>query len=252
METENVPVKSVETTFSVINALRSLGGAGPSEVSSYTDIAKSTVHDHLRTLESCEYVTFDGANYQVGPRFLELGGHSRNQMSIHQVAKSELRKLASETGEHANLMVEDYGYGIFLNKSKGPDAVQLDTYVGMRVHLQSTALGKAILAYMPRERVDQILNQHGLPQVTENTITDRQELFDELDTVREQGFAIDNEERVDGVWCIGAPIKSEGNVLGAVSVSGPTNRMKSERFDDEIPEMIRSTANVIEVNSTYS
>jgi len=105
---------------------------------------------------------------------------------------------------------------------------------------------------MPRERVDQILNQHGLPQVTENTITDRQELFDELDTVREQGFAIDNEERVDGVWCIGAPIKSEGNVLGAVSVSGPTNRMKSERFDDGIPEMVRSTANVIEVNSTYS
>jgi len=252
METDSIPVKSVETTFSVINALRSLGGAGPSEVANHVDIPKSTVHDHLRTLEACEYVVFDGSNYRIGPRFLELGGYARSRMKLHQVGTSELRKLATETGEHANLMVEDYGYGIFLDKSKGQNAVRLDTYVGMRVHLQSTALGKAILAHMPRERVERILDLHGLPQITENTITDRQALFDELETVREQGFAIDDEERVDGVWCIGAPIQSDDRVLGAVSVSGPTSRMKNERLDDEIASLVRSTANVIEVNSTYS
>ena len=122
----------------------------------------------------------------------------------------------------------------------------------MCVHLQSTALGKAILAHTPRERVEQILDQHGLPQITENTITDRQELLDELEAVRERGFAIDDEERISGIWCIGAPIKSDDRVLGAVSVSGPTSRMKNERLNDEVANMMRSTANVIEVNSTYS
>ena len=197
-------------------------------------------------------MSFNGTDYQIGPRFLELGGYARSRMKLHQVGTSELRKLASKTGEHANLMVEDYGYGIFLDKSKGQDAVKLDTYVGMRVHIQSTALGKAILAHTPRERVEQILDQHGLPQITENTITDRQELLDELEAVRERGVAIDDEERISGIWCISAPIKSDDRVLGAVSVSGPTSRMKNDRLNDEVANMVRSTANVIEVNSTYS
>jgi DNA-binding IclR family transcriptional regulator len=252
MPVNPAPVKSVETTFRVISALRSLGGAGPSEVSNYIDTPQSTVHDHLRTLESCEYVTFDGNDYRIGPRFLELGGYARSRMKLHQVGASELQKLATETGEHANSMIEDHGFGIFLDKSKGQDAVKLDTHVGMRVHLQSTALGKAILAHTPRERVERILDKHGLPQITENTITDRQELFDEFETVRERGVAIDDEERISGIWCIGAPIKSDGRVLGAVSVSGPASRMKNEQFSDEVADMVRSTANVIEVNSTHS
>lgn len=248
---DTVPVQAIETTFSIVEALRKLNGAGPSEVAEQLGMATSTVHDHLRTLEESEYVIFEDGTYRIGPRIFEFGGHARKQMKIHRVAEPEIQRLALETGEHANLMIEDHGKGIFLTKAQGEDAVHLDTYVGMRVHLQTTALGKAILAHMPRDRVEAILDRHGLPSVSENTITDRETLLEELETSRERGYTIDDEERVTGMRCVAAPIKGEETVLGAVSISSPTSRMKGKRFTEEIPELVRDTANVIEVNMTY-
>ena len=245
------PVKTVETTFSIIETLRSLGGSGPSEVANNLGMATSTVHDHLRTLEHTEYVNFDDGIYQLGPRFLELGGYSRSQMKIHQVSEPEIQKLARETGEHANLMIEDHGWGIFLTKAQGENAVHLDTYVGMRVHLHTTALGKSILAHMQKEKVNDILNKHGMPDVIDNTITDRDHLFDELMEGRKRGFTTDDEERVNGMRCVAAPIENDNNILGAVSVSSPTSRMKGDRFREKIPELVQDTANVIEVNITH-
>lgn len=127
-------------------------------------------------------------------------------MKLYRVAASELQKLADQTGEHANLMIEKHGQGIFLYKVKGEDAVELDTYTGMRVDLQTTALGKAILAHLPETRIDEILNMHGLPRITENTVTDPAELKSELAEICERGYATDDEERVKGVRCVGVPI----------------------------------------------
>lgn len=248
---DTAPIQTIETSFGIIDSLRLLNGAGPSEVAEQLGMATSTVHDHLRTLEKSEYVTVDDGVYRIGPRFLELGGYARKRMKIHRVAEPEIQRLALETGEHANLMIEDHGWGIFLTKSQGEDAVHLDTYVGMRVHLQTTALGKAILAHMSRDRVEETLDCHGLPSVTGTTITDRDALFEELETSRERGYTVDDEERVTGMRCVAAPIKSKEEVLGAVSVSSPTSRMKGNRFTEEIPELVRDTANVIEVNMTY-
>jgi hypothetical protein len=98
-------------------------------------------------------------------------------MKIYQVAKPEVDELASGTGEHANLMIEEHGRGVFLYKAQGDDAVQLDTHAGMRVPLHTTALGKAILAHSPSETVDAIVERHGLQQVTDQTITTREALM---------------------------------------------------------------------------
>jgi DNA-binding IclR family transcriptional regulator len=123
----------------------------------------------------------------------------------------------------------------------------------MQVHLHCTALGKAILAYLPEERVREIIDTHGLPERTDATITDEEELFDELEGIRDRGYARDMEERVAGLLCVAAPIRNlDGDPLGAISVSGPTSRMKGERFDEEVPEELTSTANVIELNLNYS
>ncbi len=247
------PVQAAATTFRVIETLHQLNGAGVSELSEALEMPKSTVHDHLQTLTEAEYLVNENGTYHVGARFLELGGFARSQMKLYQVASPEIKKLAEETGEHANLMIEEHGKGIFLNKSKGPDAVNLDTHIGKRVHLHTTALGKAVLSRESEEVVDEIVDRHGLPGVTEKTITDTEELKHQLATIRERGYAIDDEERVIGMRCVAAPICDEDDrPIGAISVSGPTNRFDESTFNAEIPKSVLSTANVIEVNMTYS
>ncbi|MCU4742555.1 IclR family transcriptional regulator [Natronoglomus mannanivorans] len=254
MSTETTyPVKAAATTFRIIETLHELDGAGVAELADYLDMPKSTVHDHLRTLTEIEYLVQRDGEYHVGVRFLELGGYVRNELKLHRVAAPEIKKLAEDTGEHANLVVEEHGMGIFLNKVKGKDAVQLDTHVGMRVHLHTTATGKAILAFLPEDRLDEIIEQHGLPAVTKNTITDRETLKEELAEIRERGYAIDDEERVEGMRCVAAPLRdSSGYPIGGLSVSGPMSRFNDDVFVEEIPNKVLSTANVIEVNMTYA
>ncbi|NUB93646.1 IclR family transcriptional regulator [Haloterrigena sp. SYSU A121-1] len=247
------PVQAAATTFRIIETLHELNGAGVSELADELEMPKSTVHDHLQTLNEAEYLVKRDGDYHVGARFLELGGFARSQMKLYQIASPEIEKLAEETGEHANLMIEEHGKGIFLNKAKGRDAVNLDTHIGKRVHLHTTAMGKAILSKRSEAAVDEIIDRHGLPRVTEKTITDADELKDELAEIRDRGYAIDDEERVAGMRCVAAPIcDGDETPLGAISVSGPTNRFNDETFTNEIPKTVLSTANVIEVNMTYS
>jgi DNA-binding IclR family transcriptional regulator len=250
---DDVPVKAAKTTFQIIDALREIEGAGVSELAERLDKPTSTIHDHLRTLENEEYLVSADGDYYIGTRFLGIGEQARARQKVYDVAREELDGLADETGEHTNLMIEEHGRGIFLYKSRGPDAVQLDTHAGMRVPLQTTALGKSILANRPREETEAILDRHGLPQVTEKTITDRGELFDQLGEIADRGYAYDDEERVRGMRCVATPITDrEGRAIAAISVSGPKSRMRGERFEQEIPDMLSRSANVIEVNLTYS
>jgi IclR family acetate operon transcriptional repressor len=251
--TETLPVKSAKVSLDIIELLRRLNGAGVSEVSNHLDMPTSTVHDHLQTLEHEEYLVKNGDTYNVSSRFLQLGEQARARKNVFTIAKPEIDELGERTGEHANLMIEEHGRGIFLYISQGADAVQVDTHAGKRVYLQTTALGKAIMAYRPREEIESILDRHGLPQITENTITDREQLFKELKQVRERGYAYDDEERVKGMRCVAAPITDESDrAIASVSVSGPRSRMRQSTYTEEIPELLLRTANVIEVNLSHS
>ena len=254
MATETtLPVQATRTSFELIEALRRADGAGVRALADRLSIPKSTVHDHLRTLTEMGYVVQTDGVYRPSLRFLEIGGETRQRMSIHQVAKPELQNLAIETGDHANLMVEENGYGVFLSKSEGQRTVNLDTYAGMRVHLHTTALGKSMLAFMDDERRRAILDAHGLPAVTEHTISDEKRLRAELDDIREHGYAVDDEERVKGMRCVAAPVvDTDGTVLAAVSISSPKSRMQGDRFEVDVPNKVQSTVNVIEVNIVHS
>ncbi|GCF13446.1 IclR family transcriptional regulator [Haloarcula mannanilytica] len=247
------PVKSVETTFQILNGLKELGGAGVTELSRHLDLPKSTIHNYLSTLEQEEYIVNDGGQYRVGLRFLELGAYSRHQQKLFRIAKPEVDRLASETGELANVLVEEHGRGTYLYRARGEQAVQVKAHVGTRVPLHSTALGKAILAHLPSERVETISERHGLGSETDEAASTLEELEADLETVRETGVAFDDEERLDGLRCVAAPVlNNNGTVLGAISVSGPTNRFRDERFTDELPQKVLEVANVIELNVTYS
>ncbi|WP_425433234.1 IclR family transcriptional regulator [Haloarcula nitratireducens] len=169
------------------------------------------------------------------------------------MAREEVTELAEETGELANLLVEQHGKGVYFHCAHGVDAVKTDSYIGQRVYLHNTGLGNAILAHLPRERIEEILDRHGMPATTENTITDLEELFSHLERVREEGVAFDDEARVKGLRCVAVPIVNNNDTVeGAIGVSGPTSRFQDERFREELPAKLKSVANVIELNTTYT
>ncbi|MUW13769.1 helix-turn-helix domain-containing protein [Halorubrum sp. CBA1125] len=246
------PVQTTEKTLTLVEELMGQGSCGVTELAAELDMGKSAVHNHLTTLQERGYVLKRGDEYQLGLKFLDIGGHVRKSTEFYQVAEPEVKSLAADTGELANLMVEEQGLGVYLMRSKGDMAVDIDTYAGMRTHLHTTALGKAILAHLSEERVEAIVERHGLERKTPQSIDTRAELFDALDEVRERGYAIDDGERVEGLRCIAAPVKrSSGAVLGSVSVSAPASRFSDDDLHAEPAERVLSAANVIELNMNY-
>lgn len=246
-------LKTIDTTFEIIQILKREGGTTASALSDELDLPISTVYSHLNSLEHNEYIVKNGTDYRIGLRFLELGEQTKNRISIFNIAESEIEALATETGELANLGVLEHGYSVCLCKKKGHNAVRLDTFAGKRVPMHCSGMGKAILAHLDREKVHEILDKRGLEKMTEFTITDREELFSEFEAVREEGFAYDMEEYNRGMRCVAKPILTDDdNVIGAVSVSGPTSRLDGETLTDSVPTALENTVNIIEVNYTHT
>lgn len=247
------PVGATEKALRILDALKQLDGAGVTELARTLDVSKGTVHNHLSTLEENEYVVKEGSTYRLSLRFLELGEYTRHQTRLLDIARPEIDALAEQTGEIANLMIEEHGRGVYLYISRGEKAVNLDTKVGTRQYLHTSALGKAILANLEDEQFESVINRHGLPAETPNTVTNEEALHEELDEIRERGFAFDGEERAEGIRCVATPITNNNDtLLGSVSVSGPSTRMKGSWFREEIPEQVQNTATVIGINASYS
>lgn len=246
-------VRSSEKTLRILETIHELQGAGVTEIAERLDMSKATAHHHLSTLEENEYVVKDGSTYRAGLKLLEMGEHARRQTGVFDIAKSEIDDLAEQTGELANLMMEEHGRGVYVYIASGEEAVHLDTKVGTRQYLHTSALGKSILAHMPPAKFEQVIDRHGLPAQTSNTVTDKATLQSELDEIRDRGVAFDGEERAEGIRCVAAPITdNRGSLIGAVSVSGPSTRLKGDRFREVIPEMVQDTATVIGINVSYS
>jgi DNA-binding IclR family transcriptional regulator len=245
-------LKTVERTAQVIKALEALDGAGVTELATHLDMSKSSTYHYLTTLRQEDFVVKNGEQYELGLQLLLSGEYVRNRNLLYRYGKEEVEELAEATGEYANLFTEQHGMGINLYKVRGSDAVgsgyQTDK-LQQPDQLHCTATGKAILAFLPEDRVHDILDRHGLPERTADTVTDRDALFDELATVRERGYAYNDEEEVEGLRAVGAPvIDRDDNVLGSLSVAGPTSRLKGTTFDEDLPEQVQRAANVIEVN----
>lgn len=247
---ENVrKIKSVSTACEIIDALDESKGAGVTELATELGISKGSVHTHLATLREHELVTKDGDTYRLAFRFLQIGERVRQDNDLMTVAKPELDSLAETTDNRAYLIVEEHGKAVIAYASAGQNALATSGYAGRRGHLHCTSSGKAILAFLPRSRVQEIIDRHGLPKYTENTITDPDELFEELDQIRTEGIAYAYGEKIKGLRAMGAPIlNSEDSVIGSISITVPANEMDSDR-GDELARIVKKTANVIEVNN---
>lgn len=246
-------VKAALTTFEILETLNDADGLRLTELADELDMAKSTVHRYLQTLHAGEYVVKEDDEYYVSLRFLDFGWNARSRKEGYRMAKSKVAELAEATEERAQFIVEEHGKAVFVYREAGNHAVQTDPGIGKRIDLHATSAGKAIMAQWPDERVHEYVQRSGLPDVTSKTITDEQTLMAELEEVRESGYSVNREENIDGLHAAGvAVVAPDESALGALSVSGPTNRMKGEWFEEELPDMLMGFANEIELNLKYS
>ncbi|WP_181691882.1 IclR family transcriptional regulator [Natronomonas sp. LN261] len=243
--------RSVTRAFRIVDALSGTDGMGVSELADDVGLPVSTVHDYLQALRSTGHVRKDGTAYRTSTRFLEIGHRDRRQREIYTAVADELSAAAEETGEQATLIVEEGGDGVLLAVAEGESAVDLPAYPGARVPLYANAGGKAILAHTTSERLEALLDEQAFEPITKRTVTDRGVLCEQLEAVREQGYAIDRGERIAGFVCIAVPVLDRGDtVRGSICVCGPKSRMSEDRRG-EILMTIRRVANITQVNMDY-
>lgn len=240
-----------ETMLGVIEFLDDRDGARLSDIASELDVATSTAHRHVKTLEQQGYVVTDGGQIKLSTAFLRLGNAVRYRTEIAEVAESVVKGLAETTGERANFFTEENERSVCLHRKLGEQGVIADTKIGKQFPLHATAAGKAILSQFPEPRVRSYVQSHGLPALTDGTITDEATLLDELRTIRAENVAYNDEEYIENLRSVGVPITKGSGPVSAITVSGPTHRLSDDRINDELTEVVLGAANELELKIEY-
>lgn len=239
----------------IIAALQELDGAGVTEIAEHTDMNTSTVHKHLKTLHHEQFVQKRGTEYHLGLKFLDFGRYLQDKTELIAVAKDHLHELAEEVDELVSLSVKEYDYGVYLYSCNDKYDIQkaTDQKIGQsRFDLHTSSAGKSILAELDDEQVESVIAEHGLNSKTESTITDREELFAELEEIRSRGFALNRGERIEGVWAIGSGFYSPiDDRYAAVSITCPEHRLTNDEIKAEYAEALLSTINEIELKLQF-
>jgi DNA-binding IclR family transcriptional regulator len=193
---------------------------------------RSTLFRFLATLKARGYLERDPVSdrYRLGTRVLTLSGAFLDALDIRDAARPELEKLCAETQELVHLATLDHDEVVTIERIAGRQPVSLQTGIGERRPAYCTASGKAILAYLPADQLDGILAR-GMPVHTPRTITSPTRMREHLARVRRCGYAVDDEERIEGVRCVASPVFGhDGAVVAAVSVAAPSHRAPDERL----------------------
>jgi DNA-binding IclR family transcriptional regulator len=248
MTTNRGGIKSVNNLFDIVEKIQELDGAGVTELSEQMDMPKSSVHEYLHTLKQERYVIKEDGVYNLSLKWLKNGTYARRRVDGLEIIRDSMEDLAERTDEVVWFVIEEHGRGVYIEKRTGDKALDPAGGIGTRPYLHSIAAGKAILANLPTSRVEEIINEHGLPKKTDQTITDKERLYSNLDAIKEQNnIAYNDNEEVSGLRAVGTPIFSNGELLGAISIAGPTHRMQEERFREDIPDQLLSAVNEIQL-----
>lgn len=243
------PKRSVKTVNRIVElfvALQEKEYAGVTEIANDLDLAKSTTYHYLATLQSEGYVVKDDDKYRLGLRFLEHSTCVNKQLGIIPITKPVLNDLAERTGEVAWLLFEEHSHPIYIDKSVGSRGII--TFRQEGDCSSSTAGGKAVLAQYSEEEMRRII-KYLKTKHPEYVITDVDTYVSQVQDVRAQGFAVCSEGIKPGVSSVAAPIHHDNDVVGAVSVAGPTVRIEEE-LGDELHTIVKGAANAIELRLT--
>lgn len=243
------PVKATTTSTRILEALLDLDGANLTEVVNDVGLSKSSVHNHLETLDRLGFVVKDNQQYKVSLRFLKIGAHARATFPLFQAGRAEVDRLASASGLTTGIAVLERGECICIHYTVGQKVKTYPVSEGDVLPLHCTAPGKAILSELPNREVNTLLDDTEIEAFTDRTITDRSKLLDELETVRSRGLAADRGEWKAGLRAIAAGISdSDDQPLGAIFTLSPEDSMSGKRFQQDIPGLVISSANHVNQN----
>lgn len=237
-------LQTTATSLEVLETIKRHDGARMGDIADELGLAESTVHAHLSTLHDTEYVVKEGHEYQLGMKLFHLGQQARHRTPEYQVVRTHAHDLSLELREEVSFAIAEHGRTVIVFDENTDPATE-GFQVGRYFYMHNSASGKAILAELPRERVDKIVDRWGLPRETERTITDRGALYAELDETAERGYSINDREALEGLTAFGMAVHSpDGSVLGSLDVSGPPYRLS----EDEIVASLRRTVATIEAD----
>lgn len=251
-------VRSVAKAIGVLEMLAERGtsdGLSVTEVAKECGVSKSVAFSILHTLRQrglvADHGTGQARRYRLGMGLARLGERAREQLSMPDLARTVLRDLSAEVGLSARLAILEDDRAVSIDRVDVPAHVRIDLRMGAREMMHSSSVGKAMLAYLPDSDVRRILATAGMPRRTPNTITDAETLWAQLKQIRQVGYAVDDEEDADGIFCVGSGIRDEtGACVAAISLTGLKAGSVAERYD-ELGQKTRAAADRISAELGY-
>jgi DNA-binding IclR family transcriptional regulator len=256
---DNTPATAVERALNILEAAaHRREGLTNSEISQRLGIPKSSASYILRTLDRRGYLRRDAATgrYRLGLKILSLGGDARANLDLAEVASPFMQVLQQRIHLTVHLAVLDQGEAVYIEKVDAPGFFKVNTWIGRRMFLHSTSVGKCLIAWLPKPEVESLLHQQGLKKRTPKTITGLGKLFTELEHVRAQGHAVDDEENSLGARCVAVPIFGASTaVIAALGVSGTLSQMDEAnlpRILDALKETSRRVARQMQPSGRFA
>ncbi len=242
-------VRVLHKTLDILETIKSReSGFKLAELSREVEMPKATVYRILTTLEGRGYLdrAADGS-YRMAKKLFDLQRTESVEQILNRVAHPIMERVVEATKETVNLGILDAGEVVVINTVESPQAVRMSSKIGNRRHLHSTALGKIFLAGLPEKEFLRLIRMKGLPRLTDQTLTSKPAVIEEINRVRKQGWAMDNQENEIEGRCIGAPILTpDGRVVAALSISGPVFRMDVARAKSLVPQLKAFCAEISE------
>lgn len=252
-EGPNRAVTTTETSLRILERLERSEGLALEELADGLDVARSTIHRHLLTLEANDFVVRNDGTFHIGLRFLGFGISARDSVPFFDVARKPVDRLAAKSGEKVWLVAKEGDFSVHLYKAYGDNPLKTSARIGQRRYLHQLAAGKAILASLPADERKAIIERQGLPEQTPHTVTEPDQLLDELATIEERGYAFNRSESIEGLNAVGAAIcDPSGSPIGSISISGPASRVKGDLLQERLPEMLLAVIDEIHIHLRYS
>jgi DNA-binding IclR family transcriptional regulator len=226
-------LQALDRAFAVLDLLSSSSAPmGLAEIAAALDLHKSTAHRFLMVLERHRIVERTPAGkFRLGLRLCDFGSRAIEQYDLRDRAQLHLKTLVAEVEETAHLCILEKTHMVYIDKQEPERTIRMISRVGASSPIHCTAVGKAILATMSRPRVEEMLQAVQLERFTRRTMTSREALLKELDRTSRRGYAVDDEEREEGVRCAGmAILDGRGEAVAAVSISGPSFRVTMQKI----------------------
>lgn len=248
------PSVAVERALAMLEAVaQEPEGLSNAEISRKLQIPKSSASYILRTLEKRGYLSrdTDSGRYRVGLKVLSLSRGALSGIDVREVALPIMRHLMEKTNLTCHLAILDGPEAVYIEKVEPQGFIRMDTWVGRRMRVHATSVGKALVAHIPQEQLEKILSKIGMEKRTPKTITSVPRLLKELEKVRAQGYAVDDEENNLGARCLGAPVfNQQGTIEASLGLSGPINQVNAQTMP-RIVESLKDAARHVSMQLGY-